>query len=71
MYEVLHVIDLDGETATGTCYLDLRASVDGRSMIGSGYYDDRYVRVGEAWKFRSRKLTMCFFVPLSEGWSGS
>ncbi len=64
-----HVIELNGESATGTCYLDLRASMDGKSMIGSGYYDDEYVRIGEAWKFRSRKLTMCYLVSLSEGWA--
>jgi hypothetical protein len=64
-----HVIELEGDTATGTCYLDLRAVVDGKSMIGSGSYEDRYVRVGDGWKFRSRKLTMLYFVPLSEGWA--
>ena len=40
-----HLIELHGDTATGICYLDLRATMDGTSMIGSGYYDDRYVRV--------------------------
>lgn len=64
-----HVIELDGDTATGTCYLDLRATLGGKSMIGSGYYDDAYVRVGGAWKFRSRKLTMCYLVPLRGGWA--
>lgn len=64
-----HVIELNGESATGTCYLDLRATVDGRSMIGAGIYRDRYARVGGEWKFRSRKLTMCYLVPLSEGWA--
>jgi ketosteroid isomerase-like protein len=64
-----HVITLNGERATGTCYLDLRAAVGGKSMIGSGYYDDHYVQVDGEWRFRSRKLTMCFFVPLSEGWA--
>ncbi len=63
-----HVIDLHGDHASGNCYLDLRGSQDGRSMIGAGYYDDEYVRVGGEWKFRSRKLTMCHFVPLSQGW---
>jgi ketosteroid isomerase-like protein len=64
-----HVIELRGDAATGTCYLDLRASVDGRSLIGAGWYDDHYVRVGGEWKFRSRKLTLCYLVPLSEGWA--
>jgi len=64
-----HLIELDGNRATGICYLDLRAAVEGRSMIGAGYYDDEYVRVNGEWKFRARKLTMNFFVPLSEGWT--
>ena len=63
-----HVIDLDGDTATGTVYLDLRATMDGKAMIGSGHYDDRYVRTAEGWRFASRKLTLRHFVPLSEGW---
>jgi len=25
--------------------------------------------VGEEWKFRSRQVTMYYFVPLSEGWA--
>jgi hypothetical protein len=61
-----HVIDLRGNRATGTCYLDLRAVVDGKDMIGNGYYQDRYIRVGGEWKFQSRKLAMCYFVETSE-----
>jgi hypothetical protein len=64
-----HVIELDGDTAAGTCYLDLRAVMEGRSMIGSGFYEDRYVRVEGEWKFQSRKLTMCYLVPITEGWA--
>jgi ketosteroid isomerase-like protein len=64
-----HLIELDGDTATGICYLDLRATMEGTSMIGSGYYDDRYIRVGDEWKFQSRKLTLCYFVPLRQGWA--
>ncbi|MEZ5171298.1 MAG: nuclear transport factor 2 family protein [Acidimicrobiia bacterium] len=59
-----HVIDLDGDVASGTCYLDLRATVDGKDLLGSGYYDDRYVRVDGGWKFQSRKVTMCAFASL-------
>ena len=53
-----HVVEIDGDTATGTCYLDLRSVVDGKAMIGHGFYQDRYVRVGDGWKFTSRLLNM-------------
>jgi len=64
-----HIVELHGDTATGVCYLDLRATVDGTSMIGAGHYDDEYVRVGGTWKFRARTLRLTHFVPLREGWA--
>ena len=64
-----HLVDLDGDAARGTCYIDLRAEVDGTSMIGGGWYDDRYVRTPAGWRFQSRKITLRFFVPLAEGWA--
>jgi len=64
-----HVIELNGDAATGTCYLDLRAVNDGQSMIGAGYYEDVYVRVDGAWKFRSRKLNLVWYVPIAQGWA--
>jgi uncharacterized protein (TIGR02246 family) len=64
-----HVIDLQGDRASGTCYLDLRATMNGTSMIGHGFYRDEYVRVGDTWKFRSRRLYLAYFVPLRQGWA--
>jgi len=64
-----HVVDLDGDRAGGRAYIDLRSTVDGQSMIGSGYYEDGYVRVGEQWKFQSRKVVLRFYVPLLQGWA--
>jgi len=61
-----HVVDLAGDIATGTCYIDLRAEVDGTRMIGAGWYDDRYARTPAGWRFRSRKITLRFFVPLPD-----
>jgi ketosteroid isomerase-like protein len=60
-----HVIEFDsnGVDASGTCYLDLRAEIDGATMAGHGFYADRYRRVGTGWKFTYRLLTM---VELSE-----
>ena len=64
-----HVIELDGDKARGTAYIDLRSVRDGRSMLGSGYYRDRYVRLGDDWKFQSRSLVLRFFVPHLDGWA--
>jgi len=61
-----HVVDLDGETATGTCYLDVRADLYGVDKVGLGSYQDRYVRTTDGWKFLSRRLTLQSFVDASE-----
>jgi ketosteroid isomerase-like protein len=66
-----HVVELDGDAATGFCYIDLRAAVAGQSMVGGGWYEDRYARTADGWRFRSRKVVLKFFAPLSEGWAGS
>jgi len=63
-----HVIELDGDRARGTCYLDLRATVDGKAMIGAGVYEDEYVREDGRWRFARRRLRMSHFVPITEGW---
>ena len=61
-----HVIELGGDEARGTCYLDLRAVTDGKRMVGFGTYDDRYVRTRDGWRFRSRRLSMTEFRPAPE-----
>ena len=63
-----HVVAVDGDRATGTCYVDLRAEVESKSMIGAGWYDDRYVRTPAGWRFAYRRIVLRFFVPLAEGW---
>jgi len=59
-----HVVEFDssGNGASGTCYLSLEATIDGVSQVGTGVYRDRYARVGDAWKFQSRKLSMVYLV---------
>jgi len=65
-----HVVELQGgDQATGTCYVEIRGAREGKSIIAAGYYDDQYAKVGDAWKFRSRKVHMYYSVPLSEGWA--
>jgi hypothetical protein len=58
-----HVIELDGDRASGTCYLDLKAVVDDVMMVGWGYYDDAYIRLEGGWRFASRKLNLVHYGP--------
>ncbi|HEU4428528.1 MAG TPA: nuclear transport factor 2 family protein, partial [Myxococcota bacterium] len=41
-----HVIQLDGERATGSCTLEVRIALGGHSLSGAGYYEDAYRREG-------------------------
>ena len=66
-----HVIQIQGNTATGTCSLENRATREGQSLIGAGRLHDTYEKVAEEWKFASRRVEMFYFVPLSEGWGSS
>ena len=65
-----HVVEIDGDRATGTCYLDLRCTVEGTAMKGYGYYEDEYARVPGGWKFRKRVLDMVHYVPDPDGVAG-
>lgn len=52
-----HVVELLSTTrATGRCYVELRSAKIDLERVGSGYYEDEYVKVGEHWKFASRRL---------------
>jgi hypothetical protein len=55
------IVELDGEDATQRCTLVLfRRSRDGHSVSveNTGRYDDRLVRTGDGWRFRSRTVTL-------------
>ena len=64
-----HVLEIDGDRATGTCSLENRATRDGESLIGAGRLYDEYERVDGEWKFAKRRVEMFYFTPLSEGWA--
>lgn len=52
------VIDVSGDEAVSTCYLDadaITASTD-KPMIVFGRYDDRFVKDGGRWYFKERKI---------------
>jgi hypothetical protein len=53
-----HVVDLKGSgRATGRCYVELRSFARAMEWIGTGYYEDEYVKTGDGWKFASRRFT--------------
>ena len=64
-----YLIEVSGVEATGLCSIEVRTSADGKSMIGSGYYADRYRKENGRWKFVVRDARMYHWVPLQEGWA--
>jgi hypothetical protein len=65
-----HIIEIDGDNdAHGTCTIDARFTRKGDSILGAGYYEDKYRRVDGKWRFAERKITLHFSVPLKEGWA--
>ncbi len=64
-----YLLSIHGDEATGICSNELRITENGKSMIASGYYQDRLRRVGGRWKFAVRDVTFFHWVPLQEGWA--
>jgi len=50
------IVDLLGANrATGRCYVELFSAKYGMERVGLGYYEDEYAKVGDKWKFTSRR----------------
>jgi SnoaL-like domain len=50
------IVDLLGASrATGRCYVELFSARYGMERVGLGYYEDEYAKVGDQWKFTSRR----------------
>jgi hypothetical protein len=64
-----YVLRISRDEAVGVCSNELRWSANGESMIGSGYYQDRFRREAGRWKFVERDMTFIHWVPLAEGWA--
>ena len=63
-----HVIDVDGDTATGRCGVEIRMVNDGEAYTVAGHYADSYRRVDGRWRFASRDFMPYHWVPLKQGW---
>ena len=52
-----HVIDLKGGgRASGRCYVEIRDASNNMAWLGTGFYHDEYVKLGDNWKFQSRRF---------------
>jgi len=69
-YVIGHAIDIapSGHEASGTCYLLVPATMNGRAVWIAVTYNDRYRKVGGQWLFSQVKLTMAFMTPYETGW---
>lgn len=63
-----HLIEISGHEAIGICSIEVRMSLNGESLIGSGWYDDSYRREGGRWKFVTRQASFFHYVPIQKGW---
>jgi uncharacterized protein (TIGR02246 family) len=66
-----HIIEVKGDEAEGTCGIEARFARNGESVTAAGYYEDRYRRDKEKWRFVQRKITFYHVVPLKRGWAES
>ena len=50
------IVDLLGANrATGRCYVEVFSAKYGMERVGLGYYEDQYTKIGDEWKFASRR----------------
>lgn len=66
-----HVIQVDGDRATGNCAVEIRVVEKGESVTACGHYDDHYQRVNGRWKFVKRVFHLYHWAKLAEGWAGA
>ncbi len=65
------IIEVDGDTATGTWYLLQTCTYTNgnQAVLGAATYHDRYVREGGVWKFQHVRIESHFWTPYEDGWA--
>ena len=64
-----YLFEIDGDEARGVNANELRITENGKSIIASGYYHDRYRRVDGRWRFVERRIDFAHWVPIQQGWA--
>jgi hypothetical protein len=64
-----HMVEIQGDRAKGSSYLEARPVINGEAHMVAGRYDDEYAKVGGRWLFTRMNFTVHFIVPFKDGWA--
>jgi len=63
-----HAVEVSGDRATGSSYLEAKNVLSGEATLVAARYDDTYVRTAAGWRFQQMELTLYFVAPFAQGW---
>jgi len=63
-----HAVEVSGDRATGSSYLEAKNVLAGEATRVAARYDDTYLRSDAGWRIQEMKLTLYFVTPFSHGW---
>jgi ketosteroid isomerase-like protein len=66
-----HIVEVDGDLATGLSYFDARYAQDGESVIVAARLDERYRRTADGWRIAETLVHVYFGVPVTKGWANA
>lgn len=66
-----HVIEVDGDQATGSSYLEAKSVSKGQAFRVVGRYLDTYRRTPDGWRFVRMQFEPLFTLPFDEPWSST
>ncbi len=64
-----HIVDIKGDTATGTSYFDARYAQGKKSIIAAGTYREKYRRTPDGWRISEMLSEIDFAGTVEEGWA--
>lgn len=64
-----HVIEIDGDNATGSSYLEAKSISKGVAYRVVGRYLDTYRRTPQGWRFARMDFVPQFTLPFDESWA--
>jgi hypothetical protein len=62
-----YVIKISGDQALALCSVDLLVDMDGKTTVGSGYYENILRREDGRWKFVRREATFVYYAQMQPG----